>query len=101
MTNRERMMSEALQTLRDGCDVVFVCYRGLDAFALACDLTALAHEEGVACRNLPESDDDAPMVGFRGYTDAAKWGHARVFLDQSCWFERGCFRPERVRSVMA
>lgn len=101
MTYRERMMSEALQTLRDGRDVLFVCYLGLDAYRLACDLTARAHSEGVACANLPGYDDDAPTVGFRGYTEVAKWGHARVFVDQSCWFERGCFRPERVRSVMA
>jgi len=100
VSHRERMLSEALQTLRDGRDVLFVCYRGMDAFAMACDLTALARREGVACANLPGMDDDAPTVGFRAYHDEAKWGHARVFVDSSCWFERGCFRPERVRSVM-
>lgn len=77
-----------------------MCYRCLDAFTLACDLMALAHSEGVACCNLPGSDDDAPTVGFRAYNAVAKWGHARVFVDSSCWFERGCFRPERVRRVM-
>jgi hypothetical protein len=110
MTSRARRLRVALDALAAGRDVVLVSFYRVDAFDLAAELVAMAKKGGTACANVKGSPRDAPRVRIREFGDAAYrpkmtsfdgpigWP-VSVFFDESCRFERGCYRAARARSV--
>ena len=98
----KRLIRRALDDLRGGCDVTIVAFPHDKAVMIARTVCKIAREKKVECANIPECNSMGPRVRVREYDAEIPWPtpKSKVHIDVSACFERCCFRPDRVRTVI-